>query len=39
MTPVLNTITRTAEYEADVFGLNTARQPDGFAPTAIKLSE
>ncbi len=39
MTPVLNTITRTAEYEADVFGLNTARQPDGFAQTAIKLSE
>jgi STE24 endopeptidase len=39
MTPVLNTITRTQEYEADVFGLNTARQPDGFAQTAIKLSE
>ena len=39
MTPVLNTLTRTAEYEADVFGLNTARQPDGFAQIAIKLSE
>ena len=39
ITPLLNTITRTAEYEADVFGLNTARQPDGFAQTAIKLSE
>jgi STE24 endopeptidase len=39
MTPVLNTIVRTQEYEADVFGLNTARQPDGFAQTAIKLSE
>jgi STE24 endopeptidase len=38
-TPVLNTITRTAEYEADVFGLNTARQPDGFAQVSIKLSE
>jgi STE24 endopeptidase len=39
MTPVLNTLTRTAEYEADVFGLNTARQPDGFAQISIKLSE
>ena len=39
ITPVLNTITRTTEYEADVFGLNTARQPDGFAQIAIKLSE
>jgi STE24 endopeptidase len=38
-TPVLNTIVRTQEYEADVFGLNTARQPDGFAQIAIKLSE
>ena len=38
-TPLANTITRTAEYEADVFGLNTARQPDGFAQIAIKLSE
>jgi len=39
ITPVTNTLTRTAEYEADVFGLNTARQPDGFAQIAIKLSE
>ena len=39
LTPVLNTIIRTAEYEADVFGLNAARQPDGFAQTALKLSE
>jgi STE24 endopeptidase len=39
MTPVLNTIVRTQEYEADVFGLNTARQPDGFAQISIKLSE
>ncbi len=39
ITPLLNTIRRTQEYEADVFGLNTARQPDGFAQTAIKLSE
>ena len=39
VTPLLNTIVRTQEYEADVFGLNTARQPDGFAQIAIKLSE
>ena len=39
ISPLLNTITRTAEYEADVFGLNAARQPDGFAQTALKLSE
>ena len=39
LTPVFNTIIRTAEYEADVFGLNAARQPDGFAQTALKLSE
>ncbi len=39
LTPVLNTIIRTAEYEADVFGLNAARQADGFAQTALKLSE
>ena len=39
ITPVLNTIVRTQEYEADVFGLNTARQPDGFAQISIKLSE
>jgi STE24 endopeptidase len=39
VTPVMNTIVRTQEYEADMFGLNTARQPDGFAQVAIKLSE
>ena len=39
MTPVLNTITRTLEAQADIFGLNTARQPDGFATVTLKLSE
>ena len=39
LTPVNNTITRTAETEADAFGLNAARQPDGFAQAAIHLSE
>jgi STE24 endopeptidase len=37
-TPVFNTIIRTQEIEADMFGLNTARQPDAFAKVAIKLS-
>ena len=39
LTPVLNTIIRTSEYEADVFGLNAARQPDGFAEAALLLSD
>ena len=30
---------RTNEQEADLFGLNAARQPDGFAAIAMKLSE
>jgi STE24 endopeptidase len=38
-TPVFNTLIRTNEQEADVFGLNAARQPDGFATVAMKLSE
>lgn len=39
MTPVLNTIVRSGESEADAFGLDAAREPDGFALTAMKLSE
>jgi STE24 endopeptidase len=39
MTPVLNTIIRIHEGEADAFGLDSAREPDGFALTAMKLSE
>ena len=31
LTPVTNTLTRAQEAEADVFGLNASRQPDGFA--------
>ena len=38
-TPVQNTIIRSNEAEADIFGLNAAREPDGFATTALKLSE
>jgi STE24 endopeptidase len=37
--PVLNSIVRTTESEADIFGLNAAREPDGFASVAMKLSE
>jgi len=37
--PVLNNISRTAEIEADYFGLNAAQEPDGFASIAMKLSE
>ncbi len=39
MTPVLNTFTRTQEHEADMFGLNASRQPDGMAQAAIHLGE
>jgi STE24 endopeptidase len=39
LTPVLNSIVRGQEEEADIFGLNAAAQPDGFAQTALKLSE
>ena len=38
-TPLLNTHTRTTEYEADMYGLNASRQPDGFAQAAIHLGE
>ena len=37
--PIINTIIRTNESEADVFGLNAVRQPDGFAEAAVKLGE
>jgi STE24 endopeptidase len=37
-TPVTNTLVRMHEQEADVFGLNAARAPDGFARIAMKLS-
>jgi len=39
MTPVTNTITRTMEFEADMYGLNTARQPDGEANVDLLLGE
>lgn len=39
MTPVRNTIIRMHESEADAFGLDVAREPDGFAQVSMKLSE
>ena len=39
LTPISNTQTRTEEAEADMFGLNASRQPDGFAQAAIHLGE
>jgi STE24 endopeptidase len=39
MTPVTNTITRTMEYEADMYGLNAAQQPDGEANVDLMLGE
>ncbi len=39
LTPVTNTITRTMEFEADMYGLNAARQPDGEANVDLMLGE
>jgi STE24 endopeptidase len=39
LTPITNTETRTNEHEADMYGLNVSRQPDGFAQAAIHLGE
>ncbi|HTD03657.1 M48 family metallopeptidase [Undibacterium sp.] len=39
MTPVINTVIRSAETEADIFGLNTSQEPDGFAEVDLKLTE
>jgi STE24 endopeptidase len=39
LTPILNTHTRTAEQEADMYGLNASRSPDGAAQAAIHLGE
>jgi STE24 endopeptidase len=39
ITPVTNTITRTMEYEADMYGLNAAQQPDGEANVDLLLGE
>jgi Zn-dependent protease with chaperone function len=38
-TPIGNTITRTMEFEADMYGLNAARQPDAEANVDMFLGE
>ena len=38
-TPLTKTLVRVDESQADAFGLDTAKEPDGFASIAMKLSE
>ena len=38
LTPLTNTVVRSVEAEADAFGLNAAREPQGFAMAALRLS-
>ncbi len=38
-TPITNTMTRSQEAEADMYGLNASRQPDGFAEAMLKLAQ
>jgi STE24 endopeptidase len=38
LTPVQNLITRSYEAEADAFGLNASREPNGWAMAAMRLS-
>jgi STE24 endopeptidase len=37
--PFVNNFVRANEAEADLFGLNAAREPEGFAEVALKLGE
>jgi STE24 endopeptidase len=38
-TPVINTLIRSQEMEADYFGLNLAREPHGMSEVLLKLAE
>lgn len=38
-TPITNSLVRSQEQEADLFGINAARAPDSFARIAMKLSQ
>lgn len=38
LTPFSNSLVRTTESEADAFGLNAAREPEGFAMASMRLS-
>ena len=39
LTPITNSFIRTLELEADLFGLNASRQPDGVAEVELKVGE
>jgi STE24 endopeptidase len=39
LTPVTNSLIRFHEMQADYFGINTSRAPDGWARVALKLGE
>jgi STE24 endopeptidase len=39
LTPITNTQTRSQETEADMFGMNASREPDGMARAALHLGE
>jgi STE24 endopeptidase len=39
LTPLLNSMVRMEESEADLYGLNASAQPDGFAQVSLKLGE
>jgi STE24 endopeptidase len=38
LTPFTNSVVRSVEAEADAFGINAAREPEGFAMAAMRLS-
>jgi len=38
LSPLTNSLVRTTEAEADAFGLNAAREPEGFAMASMRLS-
>jgi STE24 endopeptidase len=38
LTPFTNNVVRSVEVEADAFGLNAAREPQGFAMVSMRLS-
>jgi STE24 endopeptidase len=39
LTPMMNSFVRTQEQEADMYGVNASRLPDGFALAALHLAE
>jgi len=39
ITPFTNTVSRVTEREADAFGINTCREPDGAAMVTLKLGQ